>query len=70
MAVQVPGLAQGPDQVLAHALAAEDETTSSKALPRYTDMCVCVCVFLQSSLLTILNGKDKSSVSGRFLTRT
>lgn len=33
-AVQVPGPARGLDQDLAHALAAEAETTSSKALPR------------------------------------
>lgn len=41
-AVQVPGPVQVLDRDLAHAPAAEAETTSSKALPRYR--CVRVCV--------------------------
>lgn len=42
-AVQVPGPVQGLDQALAHAPAAEAETTSSQALPRYS-VCVFVCL--------------------------
>lgn len=57
MAVQALGPARGPDQVLAHGLAAEVETTTFKGLPRcrYLSVYVCVCVYISILILKLLS---------------
>lgn len=62
-AVQVPGPVQVLDQDLVHAPAAEAETTSSKALPRYRYICVCLSLRPHSDLIliSVLSGQITST---------